>query len=211
MNNVSYFDAWQLWLDGKDVSGYCLGGLEILWWGRVGKLVSFFSALAVIADIIGPQKLRQFGQSLHSTFTFNKFAKSIKRTYRGSVLLWCSAGTSDKRKATRLENLYFKSRISFLAFFLAIGLGVSVFLLYRPNIVFRIIVAVLVFVFAFSFITPIIAAILWSLPMIIMLLVDVVLIEPTAWLLEREAIDKLIKVGSILLLLIGFHFDLLAS
>jgi hypothetical protein len=42
-------------------------------------------------------------------------------------------------------------------------------------------------------------------------IVDAAILEPVAWVLDREAVDKVIKSVSFLALIIGFHFDLLAS
>ena len=79
--------------------------------------------------------------------------------------------------------------------------------------VFLIGALVFVFVFALSyaFILPLAAALIVTLAMVLLLLVDALFLEPTAWLLERTYLDKTIKAGSLMLLLIGFHFDLLAS
>lgn len=63
----------------------------------------------------------------------------------------------------------------------------------------------------YFFISPLAIVLVVSLPLLILLSTDILMIEPLAWLLERQSLDKLIKAGSILLLLIGFHFDLLAS
>ena len=42
-------------------------------------------------------------------------------------------------------------------------------------------------------------------------LFDVVIIDNLAWLLERPKVENWIRVISLILLLVGFHFDLLAS
>jgi hypothetical protein len=43
------------------------------------------------------------------------------------------------------------------------------------------------------------------------LLLDVLLIEPVAWLLERDKLDRWIKLFAFILLITGFHFDFLAT
>ena len=43
------------------------------------------------------------------------------------------------------------------------------------------------------------------------LILELLVIEPMAFVLERKSIDKLIKIGALLLLMTGFTFDLLAS
>ena len=57
---------------------------------------------------------------------------------------------------------------------------------------------------------PIIAVVLAGIGLLVAVF-DVLVIEPIAWLLERKHLGKLIKLGSLVLLIIGFHFDLLAS
>lgn len=41
--------------------------------------------------------------------------------------------------------------------------------------------------------------------------IDMLLIEPLAWVLKQPALDRLVKLVSLSLLVLGFHFDLLAS
>jgi hypothetical protein len=43
------------------------------------------------------------------------------------------------------------------------------------------------------------------------LIIDLVVFKGLAWLLEGSEIENWIKIISLLLLLVGFHFDLLAS
>ena len=52
---------------------------------------------------------------------------------------------------------------------------------------------------------------LFSLMSLCLLLIDIALIEPFAWILENPKLDKSIKVGSLTCLAIVFHFDLLCS
>lgn len=46
---------------------------------------------------------------------------------------------------------------------------------------------------------------------IILAVIDGLIIEPLAWILERPALDWWVKVFSVLLLMIGFFFDMLGS
>lgn len=57
MSEISYFGAWHHWLNGENVAACYLWHFPILWWGRVGKVVSFISALAVIAELIGHSRI----------------------------------------------------------------------------------------------------------------------------------------------------------
>jgi hypothetical protein len=49
------------------------------------------------------------------------------------------------------------------------------------------------------------------LPTALASLLDWIVIEPVARLLESESIATLIRIGSAVLLVVGFHFSLLAS
>ncbi|WP_214317563.1 hypothetical protein [Nonomuraea sediminis] len=57
MADISLIDAWGLWLDGKSTLGYSLFGIPMVWIGRAGKIVSFLSALAVVLEIVGVERL----------------------------------------------------------------------------------------------------------------------------------------------------------
>jgi hypothetical protein len=69
--------AWELWYQARLPDDAVLWGLTILWWGRVGKLAQFFGAALIVAEIIGPERLRQYGESLHQ-FSSLSFARKTK-------------------------------------------------------------------------------------------------------------------------------------
>ncbi|MFI7454465.1 hypothetical protein ACIBQX_43790 [Nonomuraea sp. NPDC049714] len=62
--DISYFEAWQLWLDGRSTVGNDLLGLPMIWWGRAGKILSFISGAAILVDLLGPEKLARYGTRL---------------------------------------------------------------------------------------------------------------------------------------------------
>ena len=64
MESVNLVEAWQRWAAGESVQHLNLWFWSILWWGRIGKILGIFGLLALIAEIIGPKKLQQFGGSL---------------------------------------------------------------------------------------------------------------------------------------------------
>ncbi|MEV4165609.1 hypothetical protein [Nonomuraea dietziae] len=61
MANISYFEAWGIWLDGKSTLGNTLFGIRMIWRARVGKITAFLSGMVVVLDLIGPDRLRRFG------------------------------------------------------------------------------------------------------------------------------------------------------
>ncbi|NUW39894.1 hypothetical protein [Nonomuraea rhodomycinica] len=64
MADISYLDAWGMWLDGRSALGHDLLGLPVIWWGRFGKILSFVSGATVVVDLVGPEKLSRYGERL---------------------------------------------------------------------------------------------------------------------------------------------------
>ncbi|MEU5695443.1 hypothetical protein [Actinosynnema sp. NPDC020468] len=55
---------WGRWLSGEKVDDARLWGLPMLVWGRTGKLLQFAAGLTVVLDLVGPERLREFGNRL---------------------------------------------------------------------------------------------------------------------------------------------------
>ncbi|MFB9622068.1 hypothetical protein [Nonomuraea helvata] len=64
MADISYFDAWGMWLAGKSTLGHDLLGLPMIWWGRFGKILSFVAGAAVVVDLVGPERLTRYGERM---------------------------------------------------------------------------------------------------------------------------------------------------
>jgi hypothetical protein len=51
--SVTYFQAWEYWASGRPDSGcLVLWGLSLRWWGRIGQLVAFTGSLLVVAELV---------------------------------------------------------------------------------------------------------------------------------------------------------------
>ncbi|MEU5864025.1 hypothetical protein ABZ815_22830 [Nonomuraea sp. NPDC047529] len=50
------------WLNGHQLVGATLWGHPLYIWGRAGKALQFFAALTVVLDLIGPESLRAVGR-----------------------------------------------------------------------------------------------------------------------------------------------------
>lgn len=64
MADISYFEAWGMWLQGESTLGNDLLGLPMIWWGRFGKILSFVAGAAVVVDLLGPERLSRYGDRL---------------------------------------------------------------------------------------------------------------------------------------------------
>jgi hypothetical protein len=58
--------TWKQWLEGGDLHTTMVLGLQIYWWARIGKLAQLLGALTILAEIIGPARLRSFSASLRT-------------------------------------------------------------------------------------------------------------------------------------------------
>jgi hypothetical protein len=61
MENLGLLEAWALWGQGKALNGMSLWGIPMIWWGRAGKIAAFLGGLTVVLDVIGPDRIREFG------------------------------------------------------------------------------------------------------------------------------------------------------
>lgn len=64
MADISYLDAWGMWLAGGSTLGNDLLGLSMIWWGRLGKVLSFVAGAAVVVDLLGPERLSRYGDRM---------------------------------------------------------------------------------------------------------------------------------------------------
>jgi hypothetical protein len=70
--------AWQMWMSGQklETCRLCsLWCLDVIWWGRLGKIIALIAGLVVLLDIAGEDKIRKLGEWLtkktggfHGTF-----------------------------------------------------------------------------------------------------------------------------------------------
>jgi hypothetical protein len=75
-------DVWRLWWDQQLNPSCQLWSLSITAWGRVGKLLGAAGFMAVIVEIIGPKKLKEWGERL---------LERVYGTYGSTWLPWFTA------------------------------------------------------------------------------------------------------------------------
>jgi hypothetical protein len=212
-----YLQAWSVWFSGEHTEHLRLWGISMLWWGRIGKFMEFFAACSILTEIIGPERLRAFGKSLHVT------SQSAKERLKKMVQSFFSG----PRHRTTTHTLHRKSRSKlsrFVGQHLLLCLGflftvwITIGLAKTPWSSFGGFSWGLLAYFFFTCMALtagiLIVAVIYiaAIPAsILAVFIDSFLIVPFAWVLERQNIENIIRLGSVLLLLIGFHFDLLCS
>lgn len=203
-------NAWSVWSTGRLDGSHLLWGLEVFWWGRIGKLLQTMAILAVVAELIGPERLKVFGNSLHSLYN----SKSMKRLLLDAFLFqrtWLRANLlSDKVAQEALEQFgeHFTGRLNFIlitSFYLFL-----IFLFWAHYEWWSLFVALLVtagFISVSGLLTFLVVITFVSIGLVL----DLAFIEPTAWIISHEKSDKLIKLITLFSAIIGLHFDILAS
>jgi uncharacterized membrane protein YdcZ (DUF606 family) len=191
-----------------------------LWWGRLGKIVEFLAALAVVADIIGPERLRRYGKSLHGAMNLHSIRSNIVLAFnliKDSILY--ILGNPKRQNKTALDRVLESPFANLDIGTAAILTVIALYLLISENLSFSsplpwwawLLMTPAIFLAVYGVVSPFVTSLVIILSMLLGLIIDTIFIEPLAWIMERESIDRLIKIVSIALLLIGFHFDLLAS
>ena len=78
---ITFSETWKLWLSDNLSADTVLWGISIFWWERIGKVMQFLGATTIVADIIGPEKIRKFGTSLQSTSSPKTLIQFLKRCF----------------------------------------------------------------------------------------------------------------------------------
>lgn len=219
-----YFAAWSLWTEGLLGPDYVLWGVTVLWWSRIGKIISGISALTIILEIIGPERLRLFGKRLRTNINFRWAARKVIRLSRTVTKLFrylgALIGSDDQRLDSSLSDLVEDSPI--MTIFINVLLIGWVILSIRlvDTFLYDSFWLMKLFIMLFT------AAVLWLLSILILialyalasllftlgaLAVNAFVLKPMVWVLERPDLSAKVRVISVALLIVGFHFDLLSS
>ncbi|HKU77536.1 MAG TPA: hypothetical protein VJR02_26710 [Pyrinomonadaceae bacterium] len=286
--SISQVEAWKLWLENVDISTkVIMFDISVRNWGRIGKSIQAFAALAILLDIIGAPALRRFGKSLRNLITLGRarylavlslqivgdgiFPKNAVLFRLGHVVHHggkvgillvncCNPGIKHhERKALvsrllgrnlpillgskkgvrrlyrwrarvfpvgvklqRIEETIIFPTILIVSGVLAIGFFVFSFTDYYPDSLIQgLFVAFFFIVVVFFIIALFLGALVLAahliLPVLLIALAflafatDILFVEPTAWIIGHPKNENLIKGLSIVVFLIGFYFDLLAS
>lgn len=214
MSDVSLIEAWKIWLAGDLPTNTVLWGISMLWWERIGKLMQVLGAATIIADIIGPEKIRRFGASLQSTITPATLVQFLKQCFDWYIIIFgktiLKEFTDEPSKAQPDRSYSRLDRLNYTICLLLTLLIIAIADLFVLGWAFPI-EFVIIYIGLLISVAPLLTVLSVVSFTFLGLLINTLLIKPVAWILEHPALDRDTKIASLLLLLVGFHFELLAS
>lgn len=210
---ITFSETCKLWLSDNLPADAILWGISIFWWERIGKVMQFLGATTIIADIIGPEKIRQFGTSLQSTNSPKTLIQFLKRCFAWYVAIFRQTIMKDytKDSGDRESIRFFQLNIlNYSICFLLTVFTVVVAELHIFNWFF-LVEAILIFGCLLVSIAPLFTVLTLVTLALLGLAVNSILLQPLAHLLEHPSLDRLLKIASLLFLLLGFFGELLGS
>jgi hypothetical protein len=211
--NADLVEIWRTWLSGESVTDSELWGVSMLWWGRIGKLLQLFAALTIVVEIVGPERLRRFGRSAHRRVEPATAWRIATGTYRWIRAVFRYVNAESDSEAEKLASAEMRTyKTNSLNIAVGVGLGVLISVLTGADGVGQFIaIAIGGVIFTLFSVAPFVTGGLVVVAVLLGALLDTLIVRPLARVLEVKALDKWIKGLSVVLLLVGFHFDLLAS
>ena len=214
VDSVGLIEAWQRWFAGEQIADLEFLGWQVLYWGRLGKILGAAGIVILIVDIIGPEKLRESARPLK---TIEALGKDVVRGITGRV---ARSVASEGGPVTNEDRVIGSVVVLVLA-------GAAAFFIYKTIFDWRTIL--IPDEYEFSFFGDwrsgllrlgllIVAA--GAIPLIGMTLLVILAlltiamtlpIEMVAKALDRPTLERWIRTVTVVIVLIGFHFDLLAS
>ncbi len=204
---MSLWDLWREWASGESTLGFELWGLEMVWWGRIGKMLQLLGALTVLVELVGTERMLRTGETLRQAAPFTGMVDRVARRWQ-PVWRWVreragrataasrstASGSAAQLRAASLVHVWWR---------LGIALVFVVIALLFASWAWLIVLAAVAGGLALLALAAVLSALGW--------LVAVALVRPAAWLISRPALDAWVKVIAIALVVVGVHFDLLAS
>jgi len=181
---IDYWQAWADWFTGREIDPQArLWFMSVLWWGRLGKIISFLGGATIILDLIGPDRLRSLGHDL--------------------------AGEEMHRKRTRVARLFGGLTIGVVliaAVALALpSLAIASIVILGDTDSYRLFAPI-------AYIFPVVGYFALAAAAAVSVLA-VVWYGPTALArtLTQPRPAQVLRYTGVACLILGFHFDLLAS
>lgn len=178
--------------------------------------MQFVGAVTIVAEIIGPEKIRRFGTSLQSMITPNNLLEFLKDCFDWYIIVFQRTLMKDytntvSSTVSRKKNSY--SQLDILNYFVCFVLTIVILILIKlQHLSWLLLVeAIIIFGCLMVSVAPLTTVFIILMFTLTGILINSVFIKPLAWVLEHPSLDRSTKIFSFLFLLIGFHFELLAS
>jgi len=212
-SETSFYELLVLWKAQQLPLDTVVGGLSLLWWGRIGKIALFVGSLTVVAELIGPKRLREFGAKLHDAIG-DKYIKNTFSSYKkwllATSIFWTSLDDEKVDKAMK-ESGNYKVDYIFTAWML-IAMIVSIVIALKVTTNWFMITILFLIGSIAGVLSGLVIVTLFSIITLLFIVVmEYLIIEPVAWLLERKQLDVFIKLFSLMLIIFGSAIDLLIS
>ncbi len=211
---ISFIEAGKLWLSNNLSSDAMLWGISIFWWERIGKVMQFLGAATIIADIIGPEKIRYFGTSLENTIPHTTLVQFLRSCFDWYVVIFRETIMKDyTRDFTNKQSRRKFFQLNILNYFICFLLTIFVVALaelYLFNWLF-LVEAIFIFGCLLVSIAPLFTVLAIVTPTLLGLIINYIFLQPLAYLLEHPSLDHLLKIASLIFLLLGFFLELLGS
>jgi hypothetical protein len=206
---MTILGAWELWFQARLNEDAVLWGLTILWWGRLGKLAEFFGAALIVADIIGPEKLRVYGDALHQ-FASLSFARKTFVDARTFARAFLREETQTVADYVEVLSRHKTGIFTVVTGYLMAAL--SLYEIWLANLAWwQFVLIAIISIIAWFAISPLLAIVAVFAIGLFGFAIDKLIVTPMAWALMQPTPERVIKILSLALLIAGFHFDLLAS
>lgn len=214
------------WFSGRQVAACLLWGHEIFIWGRIGKVIQFLAAAMIVVEVIGPERLNRLAQTMDRRIS--RLSRFMRRSVRWMLKLAStgagfvvglgrpSRSRSGRTRIYRLV-LYINRRWYriLIAYFLLpmplVPMAVLLIWMESWNLALaQAIGAIMVLVLYPVILIPFFVVLILMTGLYLQV-ARTILIMPPLWILSRPNLAVLARNVSLLLLIVGFCLDMLAS
>ena len=170
----SWLHCWSLFFQGAELRDTSLWGLRVVCWGRIGMLMSFFSGLIIVLDVIGPTALnRATERSRRGLMSAGDIIAKLFAAVLTLVILGAGVWVAAKHPFDPYTDAFVDNPDEAST---------------NPWFILVLVVGV-----------PIALGIWWTVPKVLF------------WMLQHDRVARVATITSMVLFVVGFHFEMLAS
>jgi len=202
--------TWKQWLDGADLRLTKVLGLQIYWWARIGKLAQLLGALTILAEIVGPARLRSFSASLRTLRAARWALGALRNSASWLVAFFLYHFGKTTRRDERFREMERRNAPATVLYLAIAVIAAAHFWPNDSNIIGSFLWSVTAGGCVALLATPIVVA-FGAIVLASCALAVGAVARPVAWILERPALEELAKVTSLILVVVGVFLELLTS